>query len=96
MNRETIENRLSEIENKHIGTKDVLSFDDVAIYTGLSKSYLYKLTSTRQIAHYKPRGKMLYFNKIDVDAFLLQNRVSSSLELEAKATHYVTLKNVTK
>lgn len=89
---ETIENRLSQIENKLIGTKDVLSFDEVANYTGLSKSYLYKLTSTGQIAHYKPRNKMLYFNKKDVDAFLLQNRVSSSLELEAKATHYVTLK----
>lgn len=92
MNLETIETRLSNIENMLIGTKEVLTFDEVANYTGLSKSYLYKLTSTGQIAHFKPKGKMLYFNKIDVDAFLQQNRVSSNTELETKATHYVTLK----
>lgn len=87
-----IENRLSKIENLLIGTKEVLTFDEVANYTGLSKSYLYKLTSTGQIAHFKPKGKMLYFNKVDVDTFLQQNRVESSLDLEAKAVHYVTLK----
>jgi len=90
-----IENRLSNIENLLIGTKEILTFDEVAIYTGLSKSYLYKLTSTGQIAHFKPKGKMLYFNKMDVDTFLQQNRVSSNLELETKATHYVTLKKGT-
>jgi excisionase family DNA binding protein len=92
MNLETIETRLSNIENLLIGTKEVLNFDEVATYTGLSKSYLYKLTSTGQIAHYKPKGKMLYFNKVDVDLFLKQNRVASSNEIETLATNYVTLK----
>lgn len=88
----TIENRLSNIENLLIGTKQVLNFDEVATYTGLSKSYLYKLTSTGQIPHYKPRSKMCYFNKIEVDNWLLQNRVTPANELETKATHYVSLK----
>lgn len=87
-----IEAQLSRIENMLIGTKEVLTFDEVANYTGLSKSYLYKLTSTGQIAHYKPKGKLLYFNKADVDSFLMQNRVSSNTELETKAVQYVTLK----
>ena len=90
----TIESRLSTIENLLVGTKEVLTFDEVAIYTGLSKSYLYKLTSTGQISHFKPKGKMLFFNRLDVNAFLQQNRVLSSSELETKATHYVTLKKV--
>ena len=88
----TIEAQLSRIENMLIGTKEVLTFDEVANYTGLSKSYLYKLTSTGQIAHYKPKGKLLYFNKADVDSFLMQNRVCSNAELETKAVQYVTLK----
>ena len=89
---ENLEARLSKIENLLSVAKEVLTFDEVAIYTGLSKSYLYKLTSTGQIAHYKPKGKLLYFNKVDVDAFLLQNRVSSASELDTMATNYVSLK----
>ncbi len=91
-----IENRLSNIENLLIGTKEVLTFDEVAIYTGLSKSYLYKLTSTMQIAHFKPKGKLIFFNKTDVDSFLQQNKVSSVKEIETQATHFVTLKNKAK
>lgn len=89
---ENIEARLSNIENLLIGTKTVMSFDEVAIYTGLSKSYLYKLTSTGQIPHYKPNGKMCYFNKLEVDEWLQQNRVASTKELDTKASNYVTLK----
>ena len=68
-----IESRLSIIEkNMLIGTKEVLTFDEAAIYTGLSKSYLYKLTSGGAIPHYKPNGKMCYFNKAEVAAWLQQ------------------------
>lgn len=88
----TIETRLSNIESMLIGTKTVLNFDEVATYTGISKSYLYKLTSTGTIPHYKPNGKMCYFNKIEVDNWLQQNRVAGAKAIEAKAVNYVTLK----
>ena len=34
---------------------------------------VYKLTSGKEIPHYKPRGKMIYFAKEDLDEWLLQN-----------------------
>ena len=34
---------------------------------------LYKLTSGKEIPHYKPRGKMIYFAKVHLDEWLLQN-----------------------
>ena len=40
---------------------------------GISESMLYKLTSGKEIPHYKPRGKMIYFAKEDLDEWLLQN-----------------------
>ena len=43
-------------------TKEVLTSDEAAEYMGISKSYLYKLTMRKQIPHYKPMGKMCYFN----------------------------------
>jgi len=91
-NFEMIETRLSKIENMLIGTKEVLSFDEVATYTGLSKSYLYKLTSTGAIPHYKPNGKMCYFNKAEIILWLQKNRVASTQELDNKASTFVTLK----
>ncbi len=90
-NLERIENRLSNIETLLIGGKTVLNFDDLAAYCGLSKSYLYKLTSTGQIPHYKPNGKHIFFNKIEIDEWLQRNRVKTAVEIEAAASTHVTL-----
>ncbi len=43
-NFKSIEDRLRNIETLLKSQKAVLNFDEVADYTGLSKSYLYKLT----------------------------------------------------
>lgn len=34
---------------------------------GVSRSFLYKLTMGRKIPHYKPNGKMIYFDLKDVE-----------------------------
>lgn len=43
------------------------------MYIGVSESLLYKLTSGKEIPHYKPRGKMIYFAKEELDEWLMQN-----------------------
>lgn len=68
--------------------KRILTLEEVSEYTGMSKSYLYKLTSSQRIPHYKPIGKLIYFEKEELDAWLLQNRVSTSDEIENKAQVY--------
>lgn len=50
-----------------------LYFQEACMYIGISESMLYKLTSGKEIPHYKPRGKMIYFAKEDLDEWLLQN-----------------------
>ena len=52
-----IDDRLRNLETLMLSQKTVLTFDEVAAYTGKSKSYLYKLTSTGGIPCYKPQGK---------------------------------------
>jgi len=74
-----------------LATKGVLTFEEVANYIGVSKSHLYKLTMLKTIPHYKPRGKMVYFDRIELEGWLLQNRVSTSDEIEEKAITYITL-----
>lgn len=69
-----------------------MSFQEACQYTGLSKSYLYKLTFQGLVPHYKPNGKMLYFTKQDLDSWLLRNRVESKENIDQKAIDYVTRK----
>lgn len=56
--------------------KEVLTSDETARYLGISKSYLYKLTMNRQIPHYKPMGKMCYFNRHELEAWMQQNEIT--------------------
>lgn len=82
--------KLKVIENYTLlAAKNVLCFDDVVLLTGLSKSHLYKLTCTRQIPHYKPNGKHIYFDRNEVEAWMKQNRVNTALEAEQAAAAYI-------
>jgi excisionase family DNA binding protein len=92
-NSKSIDDRLKSIEALLLSQKTVLTFGEVAIYTGLSKSYLYKLTSTGGIPCYKPQGKFVYFNKQEIDQWLLQNRKATKDEIEQMASTYNLKKN---
>lgn len=92
-NLQSIDNRLRKIETLLLSQKTVFNFDEVVSYTGLSKSYLYKLTSSGGIPCYKPQGKHIYFNKQEIDRWLMQNRKSTISEIESQASTFVTLKN---
>ena len=58
---------------------------------GISKSYLYKLTMRGEIPHYKPMGKMCYFNRYEIEEWLQQNRCATSAELNDRANR-ITMK----
>lgn len=90
-NLQSIDDRLRNIETLLLSQKTVLNFDEVAAFTGLSKSYLYKLTCSGGIPCYKPQGKHIYFNKAEIDQWLLQNRKATTKELESQAATFVTL-----
>jgi excisionase family DNA binding protein len=90
----TIFQQLTRLESLILSIgKDALTLEEVAVFTGLSKSYLYKLTSTNQIPFYKRNGKNIYFSKQEIENWMLQNRVKPTEEIEGEAATYVTLKN---
>lgn len=76
-------------------TKEVLTSDEAARYMGVSKSYLYKLTMRKQIPHYKPMGKMCYFNRRELEDWLQGNRVSTGKEIDERAQAYCMKKGGT-
>ena len=71
--------RVEELERMLFMTKNVLSFDEASAFLCLSKL----------IPHYKPQGKMLYFEKSELEAWLRQNPVKTKGQIEQEAQKYV-------
>ncbi len=85
----SIETRVEELEQMVFQVKNIFSFDEASKFLNLSKSYLYKLTSGNLIPHYKPQGKMLYFEKEELEAWLRQNPVKTQAQIAREAQQYV-------
>ncbi|RKD92533.1 helix-turn-helix domain-containing protein [Mangrovibacterium diazotrophicum] len=83
--------KLDRIEKAALAQKNVLTFDEAANYIGISKSDLYKRTSSREIPHFKPRGKMIYFDRVQLEQYLKQNPISTIDSIDAQASKYVTI-----
>ena len=86
---QTIIEKLDAIErNTLLASKNVLTIDDVALLTGISKSTLYKMTCKKQLPHYKPNSKLLFFDRTEIEEWAKQNRVNTWAEAEQKALAY--------
>lgn len=80
--------RLDRLERLLIANKEVLTFEETCDYTGISRSYLYKLTASGNIPHSKPNGKMLFFERAKLNTWLLQNGRKSKSQIETEALNY--------
>lgn len=89
MKLQTIDTRLDRIERLTlISAKTVLDIDEASLLTGFSKGHLYRLTSERQIPHYK-KSRKLYFKKSELEAWLLEDKVLTAEDIESQAATYV-------
>ena len=83
---DNIEKMLSE---QNLLKKDVLNFSEACQYLDISESHLYKLTSQKQVPHFCPQGKKLYFNRQELDKWLQRNRQTTTDEIDQQASDYV-------
>ncbi len=72
----------------HLG-KDVLTLEEAAKFMGIARSSLYKMTHEQTIPFYKPNGKMIFFEKSDLLAWVRKNRVSSEAEISEEAERII-------
>lgn len=86
---EKLHQDVAELKGLMLAQKEVLDIDELALYSGLSKTYIYKLTHSNKIPFYKPGGKKIYFKRSEVDNWLLSNRVSTDEELEHGVDNYL-------
>ncbi len=71
------------LTSQNLVHKTVLNFNEACLYLDVSPSHLYKLTSARQVPHFCPQGKKLYFKREELDQWLQRNRQNTVDEIEA-------------
>ena len=88
---DAIENLVSvhkSSEQQIIG-KEILSVNELSDYLSISKSTIYKLTSSQEIPHYKPSGKLLYFKKSEIVEWVSNSRIKTMDEIEIEAENHL-------
>jgi excisionase family DNA binding protein len=85
--------KLIQLEILIVNTaKQILTVEDLINYTGFSRSYIYKLVHKSVLPYSKPNGKTLFFQKNEIDDWLLRNKSYSVSQLEQKAINYTNSK----
>ena len=72
---EELQKRMEAVEDILDNAKEVLTVEEASRFMDIARSSLYKMTSDRSIPFYRPNGKMIYFEKADILAWIRQNRV---------------------
>lgn len=70
----------------------IFNFSQGCEYLGISKSHGYKLTSQRLIP-YSKQGKRIFFEKSELDKWLLSNKKVSIVELQQDMNNYLSPKS---
>lgn len=78
-----LENYIVQLKERIWAVKEVLTTAEASAYLGLSESYIYKLTSLKQIPHYKPNGKLVYFNRKELCEWAMRNQEQTAGESSA-------------
>ena len=94
MKVESFEHRIEVLENTLSAAKEVLTLEEAALFMGISKSSLYKMTHKHELPFYRPNGKLIYFEKSELMKWMRQSRTMSETETkEAAAQHMTELAN---
>jgi len=89
MKQENLTTQLKRIEEiLTFQNAEPINFVEACKHLSISKSYLYKLTCKNQIPYYKPNGKKIYFEKAELNKWLLKNRIKPDSELKQMASDY--------
>lgn len=89
MENEVIIRKLNHIEKSLTFLKQIFNVDDLVKYTGFKKSYVYKLVHRNEIPYSKPTGGMLFFDRKEIDAWLMSKHQKSDTQIQQEALDYI-------
>lgn len=70
---DSLEDTINKVEDRLYASKEILTTSEACAFLGISESYLYKLTSTKKIPHYKPNGRLVFFNLEELKQWAMRN-----------------------
>lgn len=86
--QDLIEERIKALEKIFLCQKEIFNLDEAAMFIGVSKSNLYKMTAYRKIPHYKPAGRYIYFERAELDNWIREGAVKTEEQLNDQANAY--------
>lgn len=87
---ESQEHRIEVLENILNTAKEILNLEEAAIFMGISKSSLYKMTHKHELPFYRPNGKLIYFEKHELLKWMRQSRSMTETEIKEAATMHIS------
>ncbi len=81
------EQRIEALEQVYLCQKEIFNFEEAAAYLNMSKSTLYKLTSRKEIPHYKP-NRFVFFERSELDKWIRDAAVKTEEQLSDEAIKY--------
>lgn len=81
-----LQQRVTSLENLCFTSKEVLNLEEAALFLGISRSMIYKMTHAGDLPFYKPAGKLIFFEKVHLLEWVRQNKVKSNDETKADAS----------
>lgn len=94
---EFIQKELKEIKEllkkQTLQQKEILTIEEASEFLGLSTSRLYKMTSNKEIPHYKPGGKKIYLNRQELEQWIFNSRVDSINDIDDELDCYLSRTN---
>lgn len=89
MDTNKIEKGIEHLQKSLFAYKRVMTLPELASYIGMSEGYLHKLTAKNLIPHYQPLGKIIYFDRIEIDEWIFKSRVTDRKDIERKANSLI-------
>lgn len=86
--RAALDELKSEMTKSTLLQKEVLTLAEASQMTGISKSHLYKNTSSRSIPFYKPSKKLIFFRRSEIEDWITKERFASVQEIESSAMNF--------
>ena len=83
-----LENNLENTNKNHRNTATIMTIKDVSDYLNLSIPTIYGYTAKRYIPHAK-RGNRLFFNKKDIDKWIIEGEQNTISDIERTASDYL-------
>ncbi len=87
---ENIANDLEVIKSLLLNSKTIFNAGEAAKYLGIKPSTLYKMTAAGTIPFSKPSGKLVYFNRVDLDQWMLSNKTKGSYRNDIEAATFIS------